>query len=207
MDKPRLLLIGAGGHAQACIDVIEQQGLYQIAGLVGTPEQLGTQLCGYCVIGTDDHLAALAGEVKFALIGVGQIGSPDKRRQLFERALALGMQLPSVIAPTAYVSAHATVGAGVIVMHGAIVNAGAAVGDNCIINSRALVEHGALVEADCHIATGAIVNGEVRVGAGSFVGSGSVVMQGVTLGQRCVVGMGQFVRHDQAERARITNNR
>ena len=31
MSKPSLILIGAGGHARACIDVIEQQHLVQAA--------------------------------------------------------------------------------------------------------------------------------------------------------------------------------
>jgi len=42
MSKPSLILIGAGGHAHACIDVIEQQDKYQIAGLVGMPEEMHT---------------------------------------------------------------------------------------------------------------------------------------------------------------------
>ena len=35
--KSEIILIGAGGHALSCIDVIETHGLYRIAGLVGLP--------------------------------------------------------------------------------------------------------------------------------------------------------------------------
>ena len=39
MIEPSLILIGAGGHARSCIDVIEQQGEYQIAGMIGMPDE------------------------------------------------------------------------------------------------------------------------------------------------------------------------
>ena len=161
MSKPSVILIGAGGHAHACIDVIEQHGQYQIAGLVGMQEEMHTQHLGYAVIATDAELPQLAKNYQYAFITVGQIRSPDTRIRLYQQAIQLGFSLPDIIAPTAHVSGHATIGAGTIVMHGAIVNAGARVGKNCIINTRALVEHDAIVEDHCHISTGAILNGSV----------------------------------------------
>jgi sugar O-acyltransferase (sialic acid O-acetyltransferase NeuD family) len=199
MSKPQLLLIGAGGHARACIEVIEQQGMYQIAGLVGMPEERRTQHLGYTVIATDRDLPELAKVYQYALISVGQIRSPNARMRLYRLAKDLGFKLPGIIAPTAHVSCHATIGMGSIVMHGAIVNAGAKVGDNCIINTRALVEHDATVEDNCHISTGAVLNGDVRVGSGSYVGSGSVIKEGILIGKTCLVGMGLSVRNNQPD--------
>ena len=198
-SKPSAILIGAGGHAHACIDVIEQHGEYQIACLVGMQEEMHNQHLGYAVIATDAELPLLADDYQYAFITVGQIGSPDIRVRLYQRVVDLGFRLPTIIAPTAYVSNHASIGAGTIVMHGAVVNARAKVGNNCIINTRALVEHDAVVEDHCHISTGAILNGSAQVGAGSFVGSGCIVRDGITLGKNCVVGMGLSVRHDQAD--------
>ncbi|MDP2450444.1 MAG: acetyltransferase [Polaromonas sp.] len=203
MSKPSLILVGAGGHAHACIDVIEQQGRYQIAGLIGMPDEVDALRLGYSVLATDADLHELASQYQHAFISVGQIRSPDVRIRLYCRLLELGFQLPTVISPAAYVSRHATIGVGSIVMHGAVVNAGAEVGDNCIINSRALVEHDAIVEANCHISTGAILNGNTRVGAGSYVGSGSVIREGIALGEGCMVGMGLSVRHSQASGTRF----
>lgn len=206
MSKPDLILIGAGGHAHVCIDVIEQHGQFRIAGLVGKPEEIHTRHLGYSVIATDNDLLQLSKEYQYALIAVGQIGSPDSRIRLYQQAIELTFQLPVIIAPSAHVSRHATIGAGSIVMHGAVVNAGAQVGINCIINTCALIEHDATVEDHCHLSTGAIINGGVRIGAGSFVGSGSIIKEGVTLGKGCVVGMGLSVRHNQADHARFVGN-
>lgn len=203
MSKPSLILIGAGGHANACIDVIEQHGQYRIAGLVGTQAEMHAQHYDYRVVATDSDLPELAKLHLYAFIAVGQVHSPDVRIHLYQQATRFGFQMPAIVAPTAHVSRHATVGVGTIVMHGAIINAGARVGSNCIINTRALVEHDATVEDHCHISTGAIINGGARIGAGSFVGSGSIVKEGVTLGKCCVVGMGLSVRHDQPDSVQI----
>lgn len=201
MSKPSLILIGAGGHARSCIDVIEQQGQFHIVGLVGLVEQKHATQLGYSVIASDDELPSLVNTYSYALITVGQIKSADQRIRLFQKVRQLGFSLPVIISPTAHVSRHAIIDAGTIVMHGAIVNAGAKVGGNCIVNSRALVEHDTTVEDHCHIATGAILNGDVTVGAGSFIGSGSVIKQGVKIGARCLVGMGVTVRHDLSDHA------
>lgn len=198
MIKPQLILIGAGGHAGSCIDVIEEQGHFKIAGMIGLPEQKGVANFdyGYDVIGTDSDLDRLAKIIRHALIAVGHIKSAEHRIRIYHQLVRLGYELPVIIAPTAHVSRHAKIGPGTIVMHGAIVNAGASVGNNCIINSRALIEHDARIEDHCHISTGAILNGNVSIGAGSFIGSGSIIKNGVTVGANCLIGMGVGLRHN-----------
>jgi sugar O-acyltransferase (sialic acid O-acetyltransferase NeuD family) len=206
MTKPSIILIGAGGHARSCIEVIEQQGQYQIAGLIGMLDEVHTQHLGYALVGTDSDLSELAKTYQYALITIGQIQTDAHRIRLYQHAIQLGFQLPIIIAPTSLVSRHATIGEGSIVLHGAIVNAGASVGKNCIINTRALIEHDATVEDHCHISTGSILNGDVTVGAGSFIGSGSVIKEGVTIGKGCLVGMGLTVRHKLSDNSRYTGH-
>ena len=58
-SRPGAILIGAGAHAHACIDVIEQHGQYKIAGLVGMPDEIHSQHLGYAVIATDADLPQL----------------------------------------------------------------------------------------------------------------------------------------------------
>ena len=204
MSKPQLLLIGAGGHALACIEVIESEARFSIAGLVGVAQDVGKSRLGYAVLESDDALPTLAEKYKYALISVGQIKSPARRKELYQRALDFGFQLPAIIAPSARVSRHASIGPGTIVMHGAVVNAGAVVGSNCILNTCSIVEHEAVIGDCCHIATTAVVNGSSHVGEGSFLGSGSIVREGLRLGAECVVGMGVCVRHDLNDGARFT---
>lgn len=207
MTKPGIILIGAGGHAHACIDVIEQHAQYRIAGLVGMANEMHTQHLGYSVVAMDEDLPLLAREYQYAIVTVGQIQSARIRIRLYQQAIGSGFKLPVIASPRAYVSPHAAIGMGTVIMHGAIVNAGAKVGDNCIVNTRALLEHDSIVEDHCHISTGAILNGNARVNEGGFVGSGSIIKEGVTLGKGCIVGMGGLVRHDQLDYSRVVGNK
>lgn len=200
MSRLNLIIIGAGGHARACIDTIEQDGRFQVAGLIGTPSERNTSMFGYAVIAMDEQLPELVQSYKYALIAVGQIKTPDGRIRLFEQATKVGFEMPSIIAPTAYVSRYSTIGVGTIVMQGSIINAGAKIGNNCIINTRALIEHDVAVGDHCHISTAVILNGGVTVGIGSFLGSGSIVKEGISIGERCVVGMGVSLRHNLSDR-------
>ena len=196
MSKPGLLLVGAGGHAKSCIDVIEQEDKFQIIGLVGSPNEVGAHVLGYEVLGTDDVLTEFLSLSKFALIAVGQIGTNDLRSTLFSKIAKIGFKLPVIMSPIAYVSTRAVMGKGSVVMHHATINAGAKIGNNCIINSHALIEHDVTVEDHCHIATSATINGGSTVGKSSFVGSGTIIRESITIGQSCSIGMGISVRHD-----------
>ena len=198
MTKAPILLVGAGGHARACIDVLEHEGRFAVAGLVGLPDEIGTRILGYAVLGADADLPALLRDYPHALVTVGQIKTPEPRMRLCDLLEQNGCVLPAIVSPRAHVSSRATLGAGTIVMHGAVVNAGAVVGRNCIINSLSLVEHDTVIADHCHIATAAAINSGVRVGAGTFIGSNSSVRQGINIGERCLIGMGQRVIADCA---------
>ena len=190
----KIILVGAGGHAKSCIDVIEMAGKYSIAGIVDkTGSDLG-KLMGYNIIGNDDELEYLFHSFKYAIVTVGQIKSPAVRIRLFEQLKAIGYKLPFISSPGSYISKTATVGEGTIVMHGAVINTAAKIGLNCIINNKALVEHDSVIGEHCHISTAAVVNGEVEIGKGSFIGSGAIIHNGIKVGSDCVVSAGAVVR-------------
>ena len=194
MDK--IILIGAGGHSHSCIDVLEEENRFEIAGLVEKGESISNENLGYPIMGTDDDLKVLRQQYKNALITVGQIKFPKIRIKLYQLLKELDFTLPVIVSSQAYVSKHARIGEGSIIMHGVIINANAKIGNNCIINNRALIEHDAVIGDHCHIATGAIINGEVSVENETFIGSGAVTKQAISIGKNCVIGAGCIIKTD-----------
>ena len=188
-----IVLIGGGGHCKSVVDVIEQEGRFEIVGIVDKPELLGSNVLGYSVIGSDSDLDSLAKRYQYALITVGQIKSPSLRIKLFDLAINAGFTLPNIISPNAYVSKHLTIGKGVVVMHNAMVNASASIGDNCIINSKALIEHDCLISKHCHISTNATINGGVTVESGCFVGSSVTTKELITISENSFIKAGSLV--------------
>lgn len=192
--KPQLLLIGGGGHCKSVIDVIEMEGSFTIGGIVDRKELLGQKVLGYEVIGCDDDLEILFVRYKYAIVTVGQIHSPDVRIKLFNRLKTIGFETPSIISPRAYVSKHATVEGGTVVMHDALVNANASVGKNCIINTKALIEHDSIIGDHCHISTGAVLNGGAMVAEGTFFGSNAVSKEYARTTERSFIKAGSVVK-------------
>ena len=192
MSEP-LLLIGCGGHARSLIDVVESSGHWHMLGLVGLPEQVGDEVLGYPVLGSDQNLPSLRQRCSHALLAVGQMGLSTRRQTLVKELDHLEFLKPLVISGRAHVSGHAQLGAGTTVGHGVIVNAGVHVGKYCILNSNALIEHDAVIGDYCHIGTGVLVNGGVKIGSGSFIGSGSVLRENLNLPAQTVISAGKRV--------------
>ena len=190
--KP-LLLLGCGGHTRSLIDLIEAEGQWCIHGLVGLPEQVGSSVLGYPVVGADEDLPNLRYTCSSAFLAIGQVPDPAPRKLLATLLEELSFHCPVLISPHAVVSRHAQLGAGTVVGHGAIVNAGAVVGSHCILNTRALIEHDAQLGDHCHVSTGALVNGGVQLGSGCFIGSGSILRDGLQLPAGTVISAGKRV--------------
>jgi len=203
MDE--ILLIGAGGHARACIDVIEQQGKYKIAGLIQKENTTDKYNLGYPIIGVDEDLTELSKDYNYALVSVGQIKSSEPRKKLYNLLKEMDFKLPIIQSPLSYVSKHAEIGEGTIIMHGAVVNTSARVGRNCIINSKSLIEHDVIVGDHCHVSTGAIINGEVKVGDGTFIGSGAFTKHSISIGNNCVIGTGSVLKTDILDNQWVEN--
>ena len=189
-----IILIGGGGHCKAVIDVIEQEGRFNIIGIIDKPDMLGKEILGYQIIGNDSELVNLVKTCKNALITVGQIESPVIRIQLFDRLLKLGFKLTTIISPRAYISKHSLIGIGSVVMHDVVVNAAASIGDNCIINTKSIIEHGSNIGNHCHISTNAVINGDTVIGNGSFIGSGAVTKEGVRVNDNFFAKAGSIVK-------------
>ena len=189
-----IILIGGGGHCKAVIDVIEQEGRFNIIGIIDKPELLGKNVLEYPIIGNDSELNVLVKRCKNALITIGQIRSPLPRINLFDTVLKLGFTLPSIVSPRAYISQHASIGKGSVIMHDVIVGADVKIGDNCIINTKSIVEHGSSIGNHCHISTNAVINGDVVVGNGSFIGSGAISKEGVRIGDNCFAKAGSVIK-------------
>ena len=54
--KRKILIVGAGGHAHSCIDVIEQCNQFKIYGLIKNTQTGNLKVFNYSIVGTDKDL-------------------------------------------------------------------------------------------------------------------------------------------------------
>jgi sugar O-acyltransferase (sialic acid O-acetyltransferase NeuD family) len=196
--RPALAILGAGGHARAVAECILLEQRWQVCAFIDNNEQvIGTTIMDVPVWGPDapQSVAELA-----YVVGIGQ---NEKRLQLFLQLQQLARNLPAIVHPRAWVSPSAQLGAGTVVMAGAMVQTNAHIGQAVIINTAASVDHDNIIADGVHIAPGAHLGGQVSVGIGSHIGIGATVIEGVKIGAHCVIAAGAVVIRDVPDYARV----
>lgn len=191
--KEDIILIGGGGHCLSCIDVIETENRFNIAGIIDINRETGQKVLNYEIIGTDENLPELVKKYKYFFITIGQIKSPDARIKIFQKLKEFNINLPVIISPYGYVSKYSFIGEGTIIMNRVFINAGVKIGNNCIINTGAIIEHNAIIEDNCHISTGAVINGVTIIKKNTFIGSNSTTKEYIEIGNNSVIGAGLTV--------------
>ncbi|MCK4662454.1 MAG: NeuD/PglB/VioB family sugar acetyltransferase [Bacteroidales bacterium] len=191
-----LILIGGGGHCISCIDVIEKEGKYRIAGIIDLKSKVGSKILEYPIIGTDEDIPKIIKEYSFFHITLGFIKNPHRRLTLMNKLNKWGVSFPKIISPYAYISNHSTIGDGTIIMHNALINIGVSVGSHCIINTKAIVEHNSIIGNNTHISTSSVINGDCKVGNNCFIGSNSVMKNNICIKNNIIIGTGSVVLND-----------
>jgi sugar O-acyltransferase (sialic acid O-acetyltransferase NeuD family) len=206
MSKEKIILIGGGGHCKSVIDTIESEGRFDIAGIVDVPGKLHEKILGYEIFANDTDIQRLAGEYRYFFITVGLIRDFRPRLNMYEKLKALGCEMPVVISPRAYVSPHATIAPGTLVMPFAFINAGVSIGPNCIVNTSSIVEHDTIIGANNHISTGCVVNGTCIIGDNNFLGTNATLLNNLVVGNNNLIGASSVVVKNVGDGLKLFGN-
>jgi sugar O-acyltransferase (sialic acid O-acetyltransferase NeuD family) len=186
-----IYIIGAGGHAFSCIDVIESSG-YTIKGIYALEKDINKIILNHCVEGTQFELSQKIKPDENLHIAVGHTYKNNERYEIFN-LFKNKCNFPTIISPFSYVSKSAIVGSGSIVMHGCIINADCKIGSHTILNTKSSIDHNSRVGDFSHISTSVTVNGNVTIGNNVFVGSGSILRDSIKIPDNKSVKMSSII--------------
>ncbi len=194
--RTKLVLWGASSHAKVVADIIRLRGDYEIVGFLDDVnlDRHGTEFCGASILGGSEQLDILRSKnVSHLLMAMG-----NNRARLCGSRLALskGYVLANAIHPMTAIGADVSVGAGTVIMAGAVVNPEARIGENVIINSSAVIEHECVILDGVHVSAGAQLGGNVTVGEATTIEIGATVGARVIIGAASVIGAGSVVLKD-----------
>lgn len=191
-----VIVVGASGHAKVVIDILERAEVHRIVGLTNR-EGAGAPLWDYPVLGKTAELPAIAARAGASgyVLGVGNNGV---RRAVSQRmrAEAPSVTLYAAVHPSASIGRDVEIGAGTVIMAGAMVNPSCRIGVGCVINTGASLDHDSVMEDFASLAPGAVVGGTCRIGTEAWVGIGATVVQQICIGARAIVGAGSTVLRD-----------
>lgn len=188
----RIAIYGASGHGKVVAEIAELSGWQEIVFFDQEADKI--QKNGvWPVEGNFEELLTHKDDFDAALVAIGNNQIRTDRSELLINS---GIELATLIHPSAIVSRHSTVGKGTVIMANVAVNPFVAIGDHVIVNSGAIVEHDCCIENGAHICPGVSLAGEVRVGRGAWVGIGATVIQQRRIGEQSIIGAGSVVIED-----------
>lgn len=198
MTRRKIVVWGASGHALSVCGILEEQGCWEIVGLVDDidPTPRTGIVEGVPVLGSSDPLRSRA--IPNLSDVIVAIGDNEARVRCARSAEEWGYQLVTAIHPRAVVAKGVKIGDGTVISAGAVVNPGVRIGKNVIINTVASVGHECTIGDGAHLGPGVNLGGRVGVGRLAWVGIGTSVRDGVSIGANAVVGAGSVVIKDVA---------
>ena len=189
----RVLILGAGGHAQVVADILFQMqkagmSVKPIGYLDDNPDLIGQVLLGIPVLGKMDDLAAIDHDAIIVAIGDNRT-----RHDFFVTLSAQGEKFIIAQHPSAIIAPDVTIGLGSMICAGAIINPGSSIGFNVILNTGSTIDHHNKIGDHAHIAPGVHLGGDVRIGEGTLVGIGTTIIPQHSVGEWSIIGAGSIV--------------
>lgn len=182
----RLVIIGASGHGKVVADIAEKLGYQEILFL--DDHSYGSTHAGYPVAGQVSCFREYSG-YEFVVA----IGNAAVRSRIQAQLMKEGLTMAVLVHPMATLAKGVSVGAGSVIMAGAVVNSDVVIGQGCIVNTCASVDHDCVVEDYAHVSVGAHLAGTVLLGRKSWVGVGATVSNNIRICEDCMIGAGAVV--------------
>lgn len=190
--KPTIAVIGAGGHAKVVIATLQAAGYESIVVFDDDPAKWGSRLLGSPVAGPVSEVREQ--EIESGIIA---IGSNSKRKKIVS---TVSLEWVRLVHPTASTHPSVALGAGTVVLAGAVIQPDTVVGAHVIINTGAVLDHDCRLGDFVHIAPSVSLCGGVRIGEGTLVGVGASAIPGIRVGCWSTVGAGAAVVGDLPDR-------
>ena len=184
--KEKLLLVGAGGFGRVVLEHAQKK--YDCV-FLDDGEQ--TSADGVPVIGKTSDIEKLFGEYKKLLV---TIGNNALREKLYKRAEKCGYTFPNIIVPSAYISPHAKLGSGIVILNNAVVQNNAKIGDGTILNPGVEAHHDSTIGKYCIVYTNSVVRSLTHVGDRAWIGSTVTVSTGAEVEADAVIEDGAVVK-------------
>lgn len=190
-----VLVFGAGHLGKQILHHLRFHSSMTVLGFIDDSMPKGVEVAPgvYSIGGLETALGAFSGTRKPAAIFA--IGYRDMRARgmALDRILASGFELVSFVHPRAIIEPESKIGAGSIVLGGAIIDQGVSIGEGCFVDIGVRVGENTRIGANNYLSSGASLGGAVVVGSGSFFGMDCTVTNGVSVGSHCFVNAKSLV--------------
>tara|TARA_B100001057_G_scaffold52754_1_gene46926 strand:- start:8689 stop:9267 length:579 start_codon:yes stop_codon:yes gene_type:complete len=190
--KRKIVLVGAGGHAKSCINLIERINEFKIIGLTDSKKK--GYLLNYKILGDDTILEQKKFKNINLCLSFGSIFNIKLREKIFKKLKNKGFKFPILISKESSISKFSKIGSGTMIMGNTFINADVSIGENCIINNNSLIEHDVKIGNNSQISTSVTINGSCRIGSNCFIGTGSIIRNNINIENNTFIKMASIIK-------------
>lgn len=189
-----IIIIGGGNQAHYTIDIIEKEGKYNIAGIIDSIHETGSERFGYKILGRQENIVEIIQQYQI-YGGLISVGDNWVRHSISNQILELipNFNFINAIHPSVIIGNNVKLGVGIVAMAGVIFNPKSIIGDFTFFATGAQVEHDCIISDFASISAGSVTGGYVKLGKYSALTLGVTVLDRLEIGENTVVGAGSLV--------------
>ncbi|UJH91334.1 acetyltransferase [Antarcticibacterium sp. 1MA-6-2] len=193
----KIILIGASDHCRYTIDIIEQEGKYEISGILDKNLPVGEEFGGYPVLGYLNDLPKLIEDMQIVggVIAIGDNFTRKRLQQEIEKSVQ-NFTFINAIHPSVIFGKKVEIGSGCVFMAGVIVNNNCKIGDHCFLATKCSLDHDSTIGNFSSMSPGVTTGGRVSIGDCTAIGIGASILHYKSIGDYCVIGGNSLVNKD-----------
>ena len=199
MNKERIILVGSGQHANVVLYNIEEQGKYDVVGILDSDiSKKNISFNGIPILGdynNIDTLQYVKKEFNIDRFFIG-FGNMNYRKFVYEYLIKNGWEAVNIFHPNAVISKQAKIGNGVLIECGCLITPNPIIGNNVVVNTGSQINHDNIVMDHVYMASGVVLSGGVYIGENSLIDDGVIITLGKKVGKNCIIGAGGIVTKD-----------
>lgn len=170
----KLLVYGSTTFGRVVRVLVEECG-HEFAGFIDDIHS------GSEVLGAFDAVARSHPSGSFACINAVGYNDLAARQRVTDRVTTAGYSMPVLVHPRAIVGHDCRIGAGTMIMAGAVVDCRVEFGPAAVMWPGAVVAHDTVVGSNTFLSPNSTICGCCRIGANCFVGAAAVIVDHATV--------------------------
>lgn len=201
-----LILLGIGNHdiIRLVEEINDYKKQYNLIGILEKdPTQIGKEVYGYPILGTDELLLS---ELKKCSVVCNVMATPTVHLNIFNRLIRQGIKdFPSLIHPSVIVK-HTSIGIGNIIYEHVNLGTDVHIGNYNILYPNTTIGHEAKIGDSNLFALNIVIGARSTICNCNLFGNASTLSLGLTVGDNNMIGVGSVVLDNVKENCSLLGN-
>jgi len=123
-------------------------------------------------------------------------GEPAIRKILYDKIIANGLELTTLVHPDVVIPHSTTIGKGTIICKFLSITCDITIGKNVYIHPNVCIGHDSIIGEHTVVSSYVDVAGDCKIGSNTFLAINVCMRQGISIGDDTIIGMGSVVHRD-----------